>query len=537
MTPIRALRSLALSLFLTLSGLVALAASTSAFAGGSGGGGSEGGNGGGLMILPNGEVVLADAFYRRDGQCSTCGTLSTDLWQTLQAAGQLLVHFGARMDSREQSQFISDFVLNQTVEYRFLEPQVFLAKKCLFAADDEFLIPENAQKVPGACTQGWTTSFRADLFRKMRLREQAKTIIHERLHHAADGQPHEYISDITDAVDALLKLARQGNQPTYRLNADEVRVIELLPKRLAQVGMSRWTQNEHWNFTNRMSIWPNGGALVQRGMKLDETAYADVWSVLEGNVALGASTRIENSRLKGSIELKPGVRVSDSKLEGNITIRSDGLILKSEIQLSAHLGGVPDKAPLAHLEIEPSVHIEGSKFKVGISDAQSVELRIFSSAYLQNASFDIGSLRSVPLRAYLAGTVLNSDITSGDSAFLNLGPGSRMVNSRITNFERIILAKDSLVSNTELHCTLFCNLSVGQNTRVMNLPITSILHSVHKSPWKHSAGLILSSGRTFDASSRNVCNGGDVIHLREPNTWEAASLEELAKKCGEEHFY
>jgi len=83
-------------------------------------------------------------------------------------------------DDQHIAAFFSEYVLKWTVEYRFVDALTAIAR-CRGEDGGEHL-PPGSEAHAIACTQGPVTWIVGSLFKRMNIREQAKTIIHERMH-------------------------------------------------------------------------------------------------------------------------------------------------------------------------------------------------------------------------------------------------------------------------------------------------------------------------------------------------------------------
>jgi len=71
----------------------------------------------------------------------------------------------------------------------------------------------------------------------MNIREQAKTIIHERMHALPIDIPHDFIADFTVGIGLILELYNDqinGRRPV--LTTEQIRKISVFRRRIMQTG-------------------------------------------------------------------------------------------------------------------------------------------------------------------------------------------------------------------------------------------------------------------------------------------------------------
>ena len=188
----------------------------------------------------------------------------------------------------------------------------------------------------------------------MTVREQAKLIIHERLHSLLD-QPHEFIADLTSGLELMLNLVNEqmaGNRS--RLSGREIDQIRLLMLRIEQLGLSKGRlEQEELHFLNHYRIWPEGGGLVHEDAKIAPDTFVGAGSLLTAGVTAGSGAEIVYSScyfatcnfgsrtviLNSSFEpgfgedfsivptvfqIGDGVRIRSSQLSGSVSQPSSG---------------------------------------------------------------------------------------------------------------------------------------------------------------------------------------------------------------------
>lgn len=272
-------------------------------------------SGGGEGVLLNDTVVVARPVVQEHGGVVSFGP---ELSNELDRAGKLLVRYGAAFKpsydllgkeypySLDRSAFISDYVIprgkinakGSLIEYRFVS-ELPTYPECTNRTRAQS--PVHAGEVVRlACTMKYITWIREDLFNKMTVREQAKLIIHERLH--SYGNPgvneelfHEFIDDITEGLDLALGLYNSqihGERPV--LTDDQVDLLIRMMRRIAQIELNRGRLdgNDMPNisaadkFLDLFTVTPNGGGLVT--FLTSKTAYIGAGSVAWSRFADGS---------------------------------------------------------------------------------------------------------------------------------------------------------------------------------------------------------------------------------------------------------
>jgi hypothetical protein len=264
------------------------------------------GGGGGTGLQFDDHLILAHPYKLVGNKVE----FSSELVQELNRAGKLLVRYGADYLSRkdqfsklhedaitglETSAFIENYVRNWSwigenflVEYRFVN-ELPDYPECKQISHLVTLEP-GAKPVQLACTIKYITWIKQDLFSKMNLREQAKTIIHERLHAYGNNDInadlfHEFIDDITEGLDLALDLYNaqiQGGRPI--LSESQVSLLTTMMRRIGQLKLNQGRQDSATlasisfdSFISKFKVTKRGGGLVSS--LTAESAYIGAGSV------------------------------------------------------------------------------------------------------------------------------------------------------------------------------------------------------------------------------------------------------------------
>lgn len=253
-----------------LLALVAVLATAQTSLGGESSGGTQ------FVVLKDDSVVLADPFVQKEA--GTC-ELGADLKEEINRAGTLLVRYGATIAKAyyggtplpfQYSEFVNSEVLGDHIEYRCVDQFPDYVLRDCHAQERLVGLPKASRTVKGACTSGPVTWLNKKLFAKMTLREQAKTIIHERLHskrfkNLSPELAHQFISDLTNGLEVTLTLYNDQVVKGSRLplSDEQISTIKLMIKRIIQLGMSKNRYRDPNDLLNDWVVVRNGGGLFR----------------------------------------------------------------------------------------------------------------------------------------------------------------------------------------------------------------------------------------------------------------------------------
>lgn len=270
--------------------------------------GGETGGGGDAVIFPDDTVILADPYLIKEGQegtfncpAGTEGTLAPELRDELNLIGMLLVRYGAPLSINDRDGFFRPshhFDWSNRVSSRFIENHVFTAHFCFVdqLPKNEHLnleAPAGARVESVGYTEGKVTWLRKDLFRAMSVREQAKTIVHERLHGFAGNIPHGPIVDITNSLEAVLSLyqAQQRGDRTH-LNEEQILALNTLILRISQVLDTASPLPSLVSPGFQPKVVRNGGGVILGNTSVAEDAFIGVGSVVGPRVMIASGAEI-----------------------------------------------------------------------------------------------------------------------------------------------------------------------------------------------------------------------------------------------------
>jgi len=279
------------------------------------------GNGGDAVVLKDDTVILADPYLKRSkidaGSTEPEGCrpknrkqLHPLLIEELKRISDVLVSYGAAVKKgvfNEKpfiSVFIGDHVLSGHVTYCFVDELPLSAKEEM----DLVNLPDGAVRERLAVTRGSVTWIKQKLFLKMNIREQAKTIIHERLHSVLSGISYEKIVGVTDGIEIALSLLNKqlaGERPVVSEN----QFIKLNRLRRLILDLSLFKDNYSYRDGDlelmdasdysfeKFKIVKNGGGMVAVDTNVDPSAYISIGSMLPKKAEIRSGVELINSKL------------------------------------------------------------------------------------------------------------------------------------------------------------------------------------------------------------------------------------------------
>ena len=210
-----------------------------------------------------------------------------------------------------------------------------LPKRAPEAAKD---LPRGAESHRLAYTEGNVTWIVEALFRRMSIREQAKTIIHERLHAFAGFVPHGPIIDLTDGIETVLSLylaQMKGKRPV--LSNEQVTTLTKLTRRIADLRLGYTPRHDRdlKRWCRDYFITANGGGLVNKTSTVDPTAYIGVGSIVQESSVIAANVELLNAQFCPVISGDSDY-VSEGPYTGTFTVGEGTKLTNSWIGFCSH---------------------------------------------------------------------------------------------------------------------------------------------------------------------------------------------------------
>jgi hypothetical protein len=392
--------------------------------------------GGALGLVFDDRVILADPFIERTGNRTELHPL---LVQELTRARFVMRGFGLT------ESFFEDQVFNPLVEFQMTDqlPQGCRERVKLNK------VPPRAVTALVACTRGSRTWLKGSSFTKMSVREQAKTIVHERLHASVPDAPEEYRADFTDGLELALSLYNaqlRGERPI--LHDDEYHRLKTLLLRTVQMGLfpsynpdgSRLKYDGR-DFVEAFDVFRDGGGVVATASvengSISRGSYIGVGIVVHPNSnieegaeliasnicvyaacnlasnsrviesesladrktgqpyntwTLGAAAQVVRSRVEGGMILAERARLENSQLRGTrIYIHADSSIRDSTIFASAcdNCGIYEEHAEII---LEPQIVVDHVLWKVIAEspvDSNGLRFKMKPRSHFRNANITI----------------------------------------------------------------------------------------------------------------------------------------------------
>ena len=310
-----------------------------------GGGGSHVGGGANAIELPNDTgYILADPYILHPGRENKKDFENFDpmIKFELERIGHFLVRLGAAIDDSPDdmppekdappderatqihsqylsltgpSKFFVQTVKDPLLEYRMMDD--FSTVTECGSENDVGKTPEGSKITIVGCTKGPVTWINKKVFSRMNVREQAKTLLHERLHDVGKEIPHEFIADFTKGMDTILsiydlQLKKDPKINRPKLSPDQVKEIETVITRIAQTKLSagRPLGQKFWD---QWKVFARGGGLVHRDSQVSDKAYVGVGSIVgKGSILEAGSEIIDSSCFLVSCQLAQGASLFES---------------------------------------------------------------------------------------------------------------------------------------------------------------------------------------------------------------------------------
>jgi hypothetical protein len=295
--------------------------------------GSEGGGGGDAVILPNGDVVLADIFLDRNGpqpaNMPRRISLNPKLLLQLKIYGQFFTKVFEKTDifvessnNNEVNEIIKLLqvlgVRENDLVFYAVKDQDELNTYCASGGTKSYLLPDGAKVTQVACTSGVEVYLVESLFKKMNLLNQALLLIHERLTTLRDqfgGKNYGAIAGVTTGLGEILKQAYlQQNKKYNDLSESEKLNVHHFYEGLIELVY----RNKEIPLTVLdWDIHKNGGGLVKRGAEVDESAFVGATSVITQSTSIAAKAIVVNSSFIGKIKIDEESSIINSSIKAN----------------------------------------------------------------------------------------------------------------------------------------------------------------------------------------------------------------------------
>lgn len=320
----------------TLAALAVLV-TTSLFAGSEGGGGDA-------VILPDGEVVLADVFLdRNQAQPDNMPrriSLNPLLLLQVQKYSLLLNQQVDRStlfsDESEVVKLYQEVGLrNSNLVFYSVKDENELNTYCASGGRKAYLLPSGANVTQVACTSGKEIFLVESTFKKMDLLNQSLLLLHERLTTLRDqygGKNYGAISGVTNGLGTIVKIAyKQQNGDRTSLSDTDLAKLSNFYKALIEI---EYRNKDVSADLLDWKIQKNGGGLIHKHAEVSEGAFVGVTTVVGSNVVVQNGATLLDAKIypmgqKAQVEIESGVEVINSSIFGRSVILAEKSKIKN----------------------------------------------------------------------------------------------------------------------------------------------------------------------------------------------------------------
>ncbi len=312
--------------------------------------GTEGGGGGDAVILPSGEVVLADAFLDhtapQPNHMPPRKSLNPRLLRQIGAYQSLFERgvLGTRAVRVSESVVLRELrrLAGQgaALVYYSVASAEELNNFCASGGRKHYLLPSGARVEQVACTAGDETFIVTPLFSRMNLHHQALLLIHERLTTIRDAQGSknfQAIARLTTGLGVYLQLAYEQQTGARRaLAPSELRQVLGLYEGLAEL------EYRDGNVPDDAFTWrlhPNGAGLLHPRAQVEADAWVGVTSSVGQDAVVGARTRLTGVHLAPESVLAEDVILTGGAINARLHLGAGSVIEDSRIIASVLTAG------------------------------------------------------------------------------------------------------------------------------------------------------------------------------------------------------
>lgn len=305
--------------------------------------GTEGGGGGDAVVLPDGRVVLADVFLNHNQPQPNNMPRRISLNPVLLIQLQVYSNFLER--HLKNRGFESSDILEEVkplgerdndIVYYAVNNVTELNTYCASGGRKAYTLPDGAAVTQVACTGGMETFIVEPIFKRMDIQHQALLLFHERLTTLRDqygGKNYGAIAGVTAGLDKMLEIAYEQQTGKRRILAPaEVRKLELLNQAIVEL---EYRNKEVSPELLDWKIHPNGGGFIgSKNSVVQNDAFIDVHSYLNGKLSLQDKVEIIKSTVTGNLSMALGSRLEKSTIVGDSEIGEQTSITNSWIEAS-----------------------------------------------------------------------------------------------------------------------------------------------------------------------------------------------------------
>ncbi len=363
--------------------LVSLLCASLAFAG------AEGGGGGDAVVLPNGEVVLADVFLDRNqpqpNNMPRRISLNPVLLLQIKTYNEFLKRqlnvtnfFPNKSKAPEVVTLFNELGTRETkIVFYAVQDVAELNTYCASGGRKAYVLPNGSTVTQVACTSGDEVFLVESIFRKMSLLQQALLLMHERMTTLRDqygGKNYGAIAGITSGLGELLGQAYKQQQGKLEVLSDiEQTRIHHFYQGLVEL---EYRNTEVPMDALAWSIFPNGGGFLKSGAEVDATSFISVTSSVQKDSIIGAQTKIIDSVIGSNVVIDSHAIISNSNLSSGTQISEN-----VEVKKSTFIG--------SSIKIKSGSKIVGSTLQIDSFDSGS-------NFQMLNSIIDLKTVEIVP---------------------------------------------------------------------------------------------------------------------------------------------
>lgn len=343
--------------------------------------GTEGG-GGDVVILPDGSVVLADAYLDRNApqpnnmpkQIALNPKLILNVKVYTQFLRKLLENSNFLKHKRSDILNLFDILgtHNNNLAFYSVQDANELNQFCASGGRKVYKLEDGYKVEQVACTSGNEVYLVTPLFRRMNIVQQTLLLFHERLTTFRDrhgGKNYQAIAGLTSGLYTILQIAYEQQQGTKRLVTDAE--FQRIQNFYMAVFELEYRDSPIPIDALDYTLHRNGGGMIKKGASVDENAFVGITSVIMPGAEISAGAFIRNTVIPEYSIIEAEARLDNVIMESRDVRIQSGADLK-EVTMNAAQILVGNRAKIlrstlkaASILISDSVQILRSRVDLG----------------------------------------------------------------------------------------------------------------------------------------------------------------------------
>lgn len=299
--------------------------------------GNEAGGGGDVVVLPNGQVVLADPFLDTSAPQPDSMPKRVSLDPLLRAQTDAYTKLVVELTDDfivQPNDAIKLFqelpkAKGEVVFYTVADAQE-LNTFCASGGRKAYQLPGTHKIEQVACTSGKNTFLIRSLFSRMSLQHQALLLFHERMTTLIDqfgDKNYVAIAKITSGLSTIASVVYEQQQGNFRvLTPNEVGAITGFYSGLVE--LEKRNEDITAEDFSGWRVHSNGGGLIMGESEIPESAFVSALSSIGPRVSLGERVQVLSSTLV----------FNRKESSGLIEVADDCKISKSSITMQSQIG-------------------------------------------------------------------------------------------------------------------------------------------------------------------------------------------------------